>query len=327
MESKGERSVQTRWRRRLQCLAAAFLVSVGSPSLGADDGRIVIAHRGASGYLPEHTLAAYAMAYAQGADYIEPDLARTRDGAFICLHDIRLEATTDVESRFPDRHRADGRWYAADFDLAEIRQLRVHERLEGRFPRQGARFFVPTFEEMIELVQGLNSSVGRTVGIYPELKSPAWHREQGLAMEEPFLEVMQRYGFYDGSAPVFVQSFELAPLERMRALGSPLPQIMLMGRGPVFDAMATRRGLAKLAELVDGIGPAKERLVENPELVTWAHSAGLLVHPYTFRADSLPPGVETLEDELRSFFVDLGVDGLFTDFPDRARVWIDRNLH
>ena len=300
-------------------------MSVGLPTQAADGGRVVIAHRGASGYLPEHTLAAYAMAYALGADYIEPDLVRTRDGAFICLHDIYLEETTDVESRFPDRHRDDGRWYAADFDLGEVRLLRVHERLEGRFPQQDSRFFVPTFEEMIELIQGLNSTSGREVGIYPELKSPAWHREQGLAMEELFLEVMQSYGFYDGATPVFVQCFESEPLERMRTLGSPLPQIMLMGAGPEFDGMATEKGLAQLAKSVNGIGPEKGRVVANPDLVEWAHEAGLLVHPYTFRADSLPPGVDTLEDELHSFFVDLGVDGLFTDFPDRARLWVDRN--
>jgi glycerophosphoryl diester phosphodiesterase len=132
-------------------------------------GKIVIGHRGASGYLPEHTLEAYALAHGQGADYIEPDLVRTRDGAFLCLHDIYLEPTTDVATVFPGRARADGRFYAADFTLEEIRRLRVRERLERRFPRDASRFAAPTFEEMIELVAGLNRTTGRGGGVYPEV--------------------------------------------------------------------------------------------------------------------------------------------------------------
>src|SRR5690606_29927835 len=124
--------------------------------LGAAGDPVVIAHRGASGYLPEHTLAAYAMGYAMGADYIEPDLVLTKDKHFICLHDIHLEATTNVEEVFPDRRRDDGKWYAADFTLAEIKTLEAQERIKGRFPQGHSPLGVPTFEEMVELVQGLN---------------------------------------------------------------------------------------------------------------------------------------------------------------------------
>jgi glycerophosphoryl diester phosphodiesterase len=297
------------------------LVSVSAAVGAAPQGPIVVAHRGASGYLPEHTLEAYAMAYALGADYIEPDLVRTRDGAFICLHDVHLDSTTDVETAFPDRVREDGRWYAADLTLAEVRSLRVHERLEQRFPQGAARFHVPTFEEMIELVQGLNHTTGRTVGIYPELKAPAFHREQGLAMEQPFLALLGRYGYEGAQAAIFVQCFEQEPLVRMREMGSQLPQVFLVGDDDA-DRL-TAAGLREIAGFADGIGPAKTILAERPEIVSWAHQAGLAVHPYTFRADDLGDGFAALEDELEAYYGTMGVDGVFTDFPDRARSWLD----
>jgi glycerophosphoryl diester phosphodiesterase len=277
---------------------------------------IVIAHRGASGYLPEHTLPAYALAFGQGADYLEPDLVLTKDGVFICLHDIHLEATTDVEQVFPERKRADGRWYAADFTLEEIRSLRAHERLEDRFPQDAPGFVVPTFEELLEMVRGLERTTGRRVGVYPELKAPAWHRQQGLPMEERFLEVVRRHGYQGREATIFVQCFELETLERLRALGSELPQIMLFG-GEEHDPLATEAGLDRVARFANGIGPSKDRVVADPELVARAHARGLLVHPYTFRADRLE-GYPSFDAELARFYVELRVDGLFTDFPDLA---------
>ena len=285
---------------------------------------IVIAHRGASGHLPEHTLAAYALAHGQGADYIEPDLVRTRDGAFICLHDIHLEATTDVEEAFPDRHREDGRWYAADFTLEEIRSLRAHERLPGRFPEaSAARFAVPTFEEMIELVQALDRSTGRRTGIYPELKAPSFHRDERLAMEQDFLAIAGRYGYRDPSSPIFVQCFEEGSLEEMRRLGSRLPQIFLLGGEQERPLDAAR--LAEIAGFADGIGPAKEMIYEDAGLVGRAHAAGLLVHPYTLRADDVHESFATLDAELEALYGEAAVDGLFTDFPDLARRFLDRD--
>jgi len=289
-----------------------------------DTRPVVIAHRGASGYLPEHTLAAYAYAYAAGADFIEPDLVRTSDGAFVCIHDIHLEDTTNVEDLFPLRKRADGRWYAADFSLAEVRRLTVHERLDGRFPKATSRFVVPTFEEMIELIQGLNQSTGRQVGIYPELKSSTFHAQEGLAMEEAFLEIVLAYGFERGvGTPIFVQSFDPESLERMRELGSTLPQILLFGGGGLVDRLGTDDGLQEVAGFADGIGPSKTLIVNDPKLVVRAHEAGLLVHPYTFRADSLGEGMSSFEEEIETFYEGYGVDGLFTDFPDRARAFLD----
>jgi Glycerophosphoryl diester phosphodiesterase len=207
------------------------------PTASAQNGdKIVIAHRGASGYLPEHTLEAYAMAYALGANYIEPDLVLTHESKFICLHDIHLERTTNVEEVFPDRHREDGRWYAADFTLEEIRQLNVHERCNedgtpvfpGRFPMGDSQFEVPTFTEMIELIQGLNKAMGRDVGIYPEIKEPSWHEIEGLPMEEALLNVLNQYGYEGQDAKVYVQCFEPEPLKKMRFnLTTDLPLVQL----------------------------------------------------------------------------------------------------
>lgn len=292
--------------------------AVTSPS------RIVIAHRGASGYLPEHTLAAYALGHGMGADFIEPDLVLTKDGHLICLHDIYLQATTNVEQLFPDRARDDGRWYAADFTLEEIRRLQAEERLGSRFPKGASRFAVPAFTEMIELVQGLNERTGRNVGIYPEVKAPAWHRKENLPIEEALLEVLGRYGYLDHEAPVFVQSFEEGSLRRLRELGSGLRQVFLMAEADQYRHFLSSGGIAGIAEFANGIGPAKTMLERQPELVEWAHDAKLTVHPYTFRADQVPDRYDSHEEELHRFLFDLAVDGVFTDFPDRARAVLDR---
>ncbi|MBT9166547.1 MAG: Glycerophosphodiester phosphodiesterase, periplasmic [Chloroflexi bacterium] len=326
-------------------LVVAGLVAIGcpapaaAPAVEADNSinrQIVIAHRGASGYLPEHTLEAYAMAHGMGADYIEPDLVMTKDGILICLHDIHLERTTNVEEVFPDRAREDGRWYVADFTLAEIRQLRAHEvagadgtpRFPDRFPMDLSRFEVPTFAEMIELVQGLNKSTGRNVGIYPEIKRPGWHREQGLPMEEALLEILHQYGFYGPDAKVFIQSFEAEPLKRLRfELQTNLPLVLLTWQpawdygveiGTPFVAELTEDALDQIATYADGIGVFKERIEANPDLVRWARERGLLVHTWTMRADVLPDHFRTFEEELYRFYVTYNVDGIFTGFPDRG---------
>jgi len=295
--------------------AAPAILMVCSAAAGP---QIVIAHRGASGYVPEHTLEAYAMAHAQGADYIEPDLVLTRDKVFICLHDIHLEQTTNVEEIYPDRKRDDGKWYAADFTIEEIKRLRAHERLPNRFPRDSSAFEVPTFAEMIELVQGLNTTTGREAGIYPELKEPAWHRENGLPMEEAFLAILSRYVYTGPDAKVYVQCFEAASLQRMRnELGSRLPQIQLLG-GERNSPMLTKEGLDAIAVYANGIGPAKSAIEANPVFVKWAHERGLAVHPYTLRADSLPSKYGAFEAELEQFYSVYAVDGVFIDHPDMA---------
>jgi glycerophosphoryl diester phosphodiesterase len=263
----------------LALLVMAVMAAMALPVLALDGDKIVIAHRGASGYLPEHTLEAYVMAYALGADYIEPDLVLTNDGVFVCLHDIHLERTTNVEEVFPDRHRGDGRWYAADFTLEEIKQLGVHERCNeegtpvfpGRFPVGGSQFKVPTFAEMIERIPGLNKATGRDVGIYPEIKKPSWHETEGLPMEEALLNIFNQYGYEGQDAKVYVQCFEADPLKKMRFyLGTDLPLVQLIGGGTEYDQMVTEEGLDEIATYANGIGPSKVRIEDNPDLVNWA---------------------------------------------------------
>ncbi len=314
---------------------------------------IVIAHRGASGYLPEHTLAAKALAHAMGADYIEQDVVMTRDGHPIVLHDIYLEATTDVERRFPGRARDDGRYYAADFDLAEIRQLRVHERSRRdmggaevavypeRFPLGPGLFRVPTLAEEIELISGLDRSRARRTGLYLEFKAPNWHQRQGLDIVAAVLGVLRATGYHRRPEQVYLQCFDDNTLRRLRReLQPPLPLIQLIGDNDWgedteadFDAMRTDSGLARVAQYADGIGPWLRHIYQGADgtgrprlndLVARAHRQGLQVHPYTFRRDELPEGIESFDQLLALFVRDAGIDGLFTDFPDLVRDYLDR---
>ena len=305
-----------RWALLLGC-TLIFGQSVLSQALWGQSEPLIIAHRGASGYLPEHTLAAYALGYGQGADYIEPDLVMTRDGHLICLHDIHLESTTDVASAFPTRARSDGRYYAADFTLAEVRTLQARERLPDRFPQGESTFGVPTFLEMVELVAGLNRSTGRRVGIYPELKQGSWHREHSLEIEKRFLVEASQHAQLGSSVPVFVQSFEPGSLELLVQLGVRFPLIQLVGASQ--QDLLTKQGLANVAGYAKGIGPSKSLIVDDRGVVERAHAAGLAVHPYTFRADDVGRDFDSFTAEVRAFVRDYGVDGLFTDFPDLAR--------
>lgn len=308
----------------------------------ASDKPIVIAHRGACGYLPEHTLAAKALAHGMGADFIEQDVVLTKDGIPVVLHDIHLDTVTDVAKVFPGRARSDGRFYAIDFSLAEIRTLRVSERFDAktkqpvfpkRFPLSRARFQVPTLEEEIELIQGLNTSTGRSVGIYVEVKSPAWHREEGKEISKVVLKLLEKYGYSNKSHMAYVQCFDAAELRRMREeLKSELKLVQLIGENswneaPTdFDALRTAKGIANVAQYADGLGPFHSHIVSGvdqqgkpvvTDLVTLAHSHELEVHPFTFRADALPPYANSF-GELLEMFVQAKVDGFFTDFPDQA---------
>ncbi|NBC23162.1 MAG: glycerophosphodiester phosphodiesterase [Gammaproteobacteria bacterium] len=304
----------------------------------------VIAHRGASGYLPEHTLEAKALAYGLGADYLEQDLVATKDDRLLVLHDIHLDRVTDVAARFPDRARADGRWYARDFTLAEIRKLQVTERLDapggravyaGRFPAGSGSFRVHTLAEEIDLLRGLNTSTGRRVGLYPEIKRPAWHREEGVDLAALLLAALADARIDAVAEPVFIQCFDAAELRRLRqefATGFPLVQLMGendWGESDTdYESLQTPAGLASLAATADAIGPWVGQLyrVDDDDgrprparLAADARAAGLAVHPYTFRADELAPGFDDFEQMVRWFVSELEIDALFTDFPDRAR--------
>ncbi len=309
-------------------------------SVAADP--LVIAHRGASGYLPEHTLAAYAMAYAQGADYLEPDLVLSADGHPVALHDLELDAVSDVRAHFPDRAREDGKHYVVDFTLAELRQLRIHERIDpatgearypARFPVDLGDFRVVTLVELIELTQGLNQATGRDVGIYPELKFDAFHAAEGHDFAAIVIEILERYGYTGPDARCIIQSFEPEPLIRLREeFGTELPLVQLLGENAWemnhvdYEPMYTPEGLAAIAEYADGIGPPITRILTGSDaegrpqistLVADAQALGLVVHPYTFRADVLPEGV-TFDALLELFFGTIGVEGVFTDHPDLA---------
>lgn len=302
---------------------------------------VVIAHRGASGYLPEHTIPAKALAYAMGADYLEQDIVATRDDALIVVHDIHLDLVTDVATRFPGRNREDGRYYARDFDLAEVLTLKVHERTNargepafpGRFQSNGEPFRIHTLERELELVVTLRENGTRPIGIYPEIKDPQWHREEGVDITRLVLETLARFGYREHQDPVYLQCFDERELRRVRhELNSRLKLVQLIGEDswttePTdFEAMQTMAGLEKLAQTVDGIGPWLQQLygmgpdgaIEDQGLVSRAHEQGLVVHPYTFRSDALPKGFTDF-DELMAFMVDeLAIDGLFTDFTDAA---------
>lgn len=311
--------------------------------MNTTDKRIVIAHRGASGYLPEHTIAAKAMAFAQGADYIEQDLVMTRDDEIVVLHDHYLDTVTNVSTVYPHRARADGRYYVIDFTLEEIRQLRVSERFEmrngephaifpARFPLNQASFRVHTFAEEIELILGLNRSTGRAVGLYPEIKSPAFHREAGKDISAAVLDVLASYGFRDSQDPVYLQCFDPHELirihrELMPARNMQLPLVQLIGTSPQFAPLLTAEGIQQISEYAAGIGPSMHLLVDKnspagkPQLTglaTAAKAVGLKIHPYTFRLEreQIPAYAGSFQELLEIFFRQVLVDGVFTDFPD-----------
>lgn len=338
---------------------------------------VIIAHRGASGYRPEHTLEAYRLAIEQGADFIEPDLVMTRDGHLIARHEPMLavwddaaqrwtDVTTDVMDRleFKDRlttRTLDGKaitaFWAEDFTLAEIKTLRARERIPGNRPANVAyndRFEIPSLAEVIELAQTASAATGRTIGIYPETKHPTYHADMaarlGLAtMEDTLLhELHAAYGD-SAEAPVFIQSFEVGNLRSLRPKTRLRLVQLLSDRGGPYDFeasgdrrtyadLATPAGLAEIASYANGIGPHKNlirprtpdgELAPPTGLVRSAQSLGLVVHPWTFRAENpfLPPALRRgnaphehgdAGAEVRAF-VEAGIDGLFTDHPDIAR--------
>jgi len=281
---------------------------------GAGAAPEVIAHRGASGYLPEHTLAAYALAYAQGADWIEPDVVLARDGVLIAAHDITLDATTDVAERFPARARADGRHYAIDFDWREIETLYAIERLPNRFPREARFLRVPRMEQVLDLVQGLNHTTGCRVGVYPEIKSSAFHWAAQADPERRLLQLLNSRGLSGADDPVRIQSFEPPSLARLREYGSAHYLVQLVDDDP---NRPTPIDLAAIARYAQAISPAKTRLRREPGLVAQAHAAGLDVHTWTLRADQPGEGFASFEAEL-DWVRAAGIDAFFTDFPDRA---------
>ena len=331
-----------------------------------DENRpIVIAHRGASGYRPEHTLEAYLLAMDLGADFIEPDLVATKDGVLVARHENEIGGTTDVSQRaeFLDRRTTkeiDGvpvtGWFTEDFTLAELRTLRAQERLPELRPdaaHYDGRFYIPTLDEVIALAQRESAERGRTIGIYPETKHPTYFQSIGLPLEPPLLAALERAGWTERDAPVFIQSFETENLRMLRrrtgvrlvqlmeAVGQPY-DLAVRGDPRTYVDLATPAGLAEIATYADAIGPNKAlviprdadgRLAAPSALVADAHAAGLGVHPWTFRrenvflpadfqaGDPADPAFPRLHGDLRAevcAFLAAGVDGVFADYPDVA---------
>lgn len=310
---------------------------------------VIIGHRGGSGDRPEHTLEAYAFAVSVGADYIEPDLVSTKDGILVARHENEIGGTTDVAQKFPERRRLgriDGDtitgWWTEDFTLAELRTLRARERIASRGHAYDGQFQIPTFDEVLDLAVRLGRERGRAVGVYPETKHPTHFRSLGLALEPRLLASLKRVGWDRRSAPVFIQSFEIGNLVRLRPMTTVrLVQLVNVTSAPpdsagvTYASMQTPAGLKRVRRYADGIGAAKELVIapaadgspgQPTALVRNAHAAGLLVHVWTLRSDR--PFLPAMwrgdpAAEVRAF-AQAGVDGLFTDFPANAAATLRR---
>ena len=297
---------------KIKSICITFLAC--SLSAGAIAQPLVIAHRGASGYLPEHTLEAKALAYAMKPDYIEQDVVMTKDDQLVVLHDHYLDRVTDVAERFPDRARKDG-----------------------------------------ELIQGLNKTLGYDIGIYPEIKAPWFHRHEGKDISKAVLNVLKQYGYDSQDDKVYLQCFDANELQRinselMPAMDMDLKLVQLMAytdwnetmeyKGDKatpysYDWMFEANGMKKVAEYAEGIGPWKPMLVDDKStkdniiikpLMKAAKDAGLQVHPYTFRADPgrIPAYTDSFDGMMDIFYNQVKVDGLFTDFPDKAVSFLNK---
>lgn len=296
------------------------------------DGKqpVIIAHRGASGYLPEHTLAAYALAIEMGADFIEPDLVLTKDDCLVARHDNYLSTTTNVADRpeFADRRRENTAfsrtdWWVEDFTLAEIKTLHARQAFPGRSAENDDLHEIPTLEEILWLAVE-SSAVGRRIGVYPEAKNPGYFRDRGQDFITPLLAALDAHGYLGAGQPVFIQSFEAWLLKELRRK-TDSRRVML-----VYSAALDQPGappgepnvaLEDIAGYAEAVGPYKRLLIDgegkDTGFVARAHALGLAVHPWTFRSDALEPPFTSAESEYAAYFA-LGVDGLFSDFSDQA---------
>ena len=349
------------------------------------DAPLVIGHRGAAGYLPDHTLEGYKKAIEMGADFIEPDLVATQDGVLVARHEPNITGTTDVSKRpeFADRKTrktVDGveeeGWFVSDFTLTELKTLRAIQPFADRDPQFNGQFQIPTFVEVLDLAKAEGAKAGRTVGVYPETKHPTYHASLGLPLEDRLLATLAQYGYTTKASPAIVQSFEVANLKYLRSktqvrlvqrvdgndlnadgsidLAAPYGRpydFAVAGDARTFASLLTPAGLQQVKTYADGIGPWKpylipSRLVDRnsdgqpddlnadgkiddrdrvmlapTEVVKNAHAAGLFVHPYTFRSEARRLASDFKGDPKAEYklFYELGVDGVFSDFPDQAK--------
>lgn len=375
-------------------LAATLAACGGSddnpyPTLNGDKP-LVIGHRGASGYLPEHTLESYKGAIELGADFIEPDLVATKDGVLVARHEPNITGTTDVSTRaeFASRKTkkvVDGveeeGWFASDFTLAEIKTLRAVQPMADRDQSHNGKYQIPTLQEVLDLAKTEGAKAGRTVGVYPETKHPTYHVNLGLKLEDRLLSVLAQYGYTTKSSPVIVQSFEVSNLKYLRTktqirlvqlvdandvnpdgsmdLTAPYDKpydFAVAGDKRTFASLLTPAGLKEVKTYADGIGPWKPYLIPSKQVdankdgkpddlngdgkiddrdrvmmpptdvVKNAHAEGLMVHPYTFRSEAKRLASDFKGDPKAEYklFYNLGVDGVFSDFPDTAKAARDQ---
>lgn len=297
--------------------------------------KIVIAHRGASGYLPEHTMEAKAMAHAMNPDYIEQDLVLSKDNVAVVIHDIYLDDVTDVAEKFPEKKREDGRFYVIDFTFKELQELNVTERFNtktgeqvypNRFPKGKGNFKLHSLQEEIELIQGLNASSGKNIGIYPEIKNPEFHHENGKDIAKITLNILSEYGYKTKKDKCMFQCFDAKELERVRKeLQSDLFLVQLI------EFPEETKQLKHFATYADGLGPWYKQILDKKEGNQWqfttlieeAHKLGLQVHPYTFRADQLGE-FSSFEEMMQVLLFEANVNGGFTDFPDKMVTFLAR---
>jgi glycerophosphoryl diester phosphodiesterase len=300
---------------RFVAISIMVILATVAMTAAAQESKVVkkqlVAHRGASAYAPEHTIAAYELAITQGADFVEQDLQVTKDGALICMHDLTLERTTNVEEIYPDRAvmlRGKRAWPVADFTLEEIKTLDAGGWFDAKFT--GTK--VPTFQEAIDTIRG-------KAGLYPETKGPETYAERGLAMEPKVAELLKKnqldkFGA-DPKTPVIIQSFSAQSLKTLKGeLGIDLPLVLLIGGRESAEKWLTDAGLKEAKEFASGIGPAKQLINNDKTIVARAHAAGLTVTPYTFRTPK-DQDHEQCKAEMSEFLYSLGVDALFTDNP------------
>ena len=295
-------------------LTGLGVVAASLTLLGADSPKSLIAHRGASGYAPEHTFASYDLAMTQKADFVEPDLAVSKDGVLICLHDDTLERTTNVAEVFPDRFSRDmkgrngeKRWVANDFTVAELKKLDAGRWRDATFA--GAQ--VPTWDEMRARVQ-----THPGVGVYPELKSPPLYTSRGVDMAKIFVDSVKKHGLDQPASlrttPMIIQSFDRPTIKRMSVELPAVPRVFLTSDDKdLSDAL-----MKDLATFASGIAPEKGVIARHPDMVARAHALGLTVTAWTFSA-SEKTSYPSVRDEMAQFLYTFGIDALFTNNPDQ----------
>ena len=339
------------------------LALIGANTLAAD--KLIIAHRGASGYLPEHTLESKALAFGQGADYLEQDLVMTKDNHLVVIHDHFLDGLTDVAQKFPGRARADGKYYVPDFSLAEIRSLQSTENFKtkngkqgpvypNRFPLWQGSFKIHTFEEELQFVRGLEKSSGKRIGIYPEIKAPWLHHQEGKDIARATLAMLKKYGYTQKSDPVYLQTFDFNELKRIKTellpqMGMNVKLVQLVAYSDWGETQARQNGrwanydydwmfkpgaMKEIARYADGVGPAWYMLLDEKQsrpghivatpMAADIQTTQLQLHPYTVRRETLPPYVRNIDEMYAALFEQAKADGIFTDFPDTLAQYLKK---